>query len=454
MLINFRVENFLSFDQVSTFSMTTGKTKLHQKNIIKTKDIDLLKFAAVYGANASGKSNFVTAISFSQIMILNGIKEEIVSNLYNRNKKDNSKRKTRFEYELKINDKIYSYGFSMDMIENKFSEEWLYDITDDEKLIFTRGPGLEINFDYLNFDESSENRLKVYADDTISNDAQLFITALNKDKNKIISKDGDSIFTSLFEWFRDVLEVISPDEATSDFAMTYKNEKYLNKLSNYLKLNDTGINRVLLEKTDGRIKGMPIELEKKIREKILSDMLKNEDSAKRHGVMVRTSENIYTFELSNSELQMFEIKFEHGDSKIKYSLNEESDGTVRLIELFSVLFSKKEKVFIIDELDRSLHPLLTYNFVQSFLDKEENSQLIVTTHEDRLLDLSLLRRDEIWFVKKDNDGDSQLYSLEEFKERFDKNIMNAYLDGRYGGTPKIRNLFSMLQEDEATDEGN
>lgn len=111
MLINFRVENFLSFDQVSTFSMTTGKTKLHQKNIIKTKDIDLLKFAAVYGANASGKSNFVTAISFSQIMILNGIKEEIVSNLYNRNKKDNSKRKTRFEYELKINDKIYSYGF-------------------------------------------------------------------------------------------------------------------------------------------------------------------------------------------------------------------------------------------------------------------------------------------------------------------------------------------------------
>ena len=236
--------------------------------------------------------------------------------------------------------------------------------------------------------------------------------------------------------------------------MTYKNEKYLNKLSNYLKLNDTGINRVLLEKTDGRIKGMPIELEKKIREKILSDMLKNEDSAKRPGVMVRTSENIYTFELSNSELQMFEIKFEHGDSKIKYSLNEESDGTVRLIELFSVLFSKKEKVFIIDELDRSLHPLLTYNFVQSFLDKEENSQLIVTTHEDRLLDLSLLRRDEIWFVKKDNDGDSQLYSLEEFKERFDKNIMNAYLDGRYGGTPKIRNLFSMLQEDEATDEEN
>ena len=211
---------------------------LHIKKRTVPNDIDLLKFAAVYGANASGKSNFVTAISFSQIMILNGIKEEIVSNLYNRNKKDNSKRKTRFEYELKINDKIYSYGFSMDMIENKFSEEWLYDITEDEKLIFTRGPGLEINFDYLNFDESSENRLKVYADDTISNDAQLFITALNKDKNKIISKDGDSIFTSLFEWFRDVLEVISPDEATSDFAMTYKNEKYLNKLSNYLKLKN------------------------------------------------------------------------------------------------------------------------------------------------------------------------------------------------------------------------
>lgn len=452
MLINFRVENFLSFDQMATFSMTTGRTKSHQKNIIKTKCIDILKFAAIYGANASGKSSFVTSISFSQSMILNGISDELVSNLYNRNGVGNEKRKTKFEYEIKIGEKIYSYGFSMNMFENSFVEEWLYDITKKDQIIFTRGKEIEINFDYLNLDESNINRLKVYADDVGNNDLQLFINALNSDKKRIVSRNGDTIFTHLFEWFRDILEVISPDEATSDFALTYKNEKYLNKLSNYLDLNDTGIKHVLLEKSDGRIDGMSIGLEKRIRAKMLSDMLKDKEKSKQRGAMLRTPKGIYTFELEDDELQMFEIKFEHGDSNIKYSLNEESDGTIRLVELFSVLFSKKDKVFVIDELDRSLHPLLTYNFVQSFLDKEENSQLIVTTHEDRLLDLTLLRRDEIWFVKKDNNGDSRIYSLEEFKERFDKNIMNAYLDGRYGGTPKIKNLFSKLQEDEKLDE--
>ena len=115
--------------------------------------------------------------------------------------------------------------------------------------------------------------------------------------------------------------------------------------------------------------------------------------------------------------------------------------------MFSVLFNRRNKVFIIDEIDRSLHPLLTYNFIESFISKKDSSQLVVTTHEDLLLDFSLLRRDEIWFIDKDIDGNSSLYSLEEFKERFDKNISNAYLDGRYGGVPKLRNLFTNLIND-------
>ena len=155
---------------------------------------------------------------------------------------------------------------------------------------------------------------------------------------------------------------------------------------------------------------------------------------------------IITVDRDNS-MSFSELKFKHKNGTL-YSLFEESDGTVRLVELFSVLFNNKDKVFVIDEIDRSLHPLLTYNFIKSFRTKKGNNQLIVTTHEDMLLDFSILRRDEIWFVEKNEEGNTSLYSLEEFKERFDKNIANAYLDGRYGAVPRLQNLFTSLVEEE------
>ena len=97
---------------------------------------------------------------------------------------------------------------------------------------------------------------------------------------------------------------------------------------------------------------------------------------------------------------------------------------------------------VIDEIDRSLHPGLLHKFISFFLDSAQNtsSQLIVTTHESSLLDLSLLRRDEIWFVEKNNHGESHLYSLEEFQPRFDKEIRKAYLQGRYGAIPFISDV--------------
>ena len=140
------------------------------------------------------------------------------------------------------------------------------------------------------------------------------------------------------------------------------------------------------------------------------------------------------------------MKFKHKNGTL-YSLAEESDGTVRLIELFSVLFHNDEKVFVIDEIDRSLHPLLTYNFIESFKKQKSINQLIVTTHEDYILNFNLLRRDEIWFVDKNFEGNSNIFSLEEFKERFDKNISTSYLNGRYGGIPNLSCLFSELVKD-------
>ncbi|HDL2265436.1 TPA: AAA family ATPase, partial [Enterococcus faecium] len=128
---------------------------------------------------------------------------------------------------------------------------------------------------------------------------------------------------------------------------------------------------------------------------------------------------------------------------ILFDIYEESDGTVRLLDLLEVLLTKKDKVFVIDELDRCLHPILTYKYIELFLQvaKKRNIQLIVTTHESRLLDFGLLRRDEIWFVNRRESGESDIYSLEEYNTRFDQKIDKAYLDGRYGGIPIFTTLF-------------
>lgn len=441
MLVNFRFENFLSFSELTTFTMTLGKSKLHKENILNNDSINLLKFAALYGANASGKSNFINAISFAQSIILKGIESQPISRLYNRNQLENKDKQSKFEFEIMIGNKIFAYGFSILLSKAKIEQEWLYDVTSTETEIYTRSEEVTMNFDYLNFDDKSRTRLEIYSEDNVNNETTLFLTSLNKGKNKMVTMDGNTVFSDLYDWFNNVLEVIAPNETTSEFGMTYHDKTFLGKLGEYLKNCDTGVETVLLEETQETLKGIPLGLEKKLREKIISDFENLHDKSEmKKKALIRTPESMYIFSYEDNRVITSELKFNHGVNKINYSLNEESDGTIRLVELFSVLYNHKEKVFVIDELDRSLHPLLTFDFVKKFLEKE-NNQLIISTHEDRLLDLSLLRRDEIWFTKKDYRGNSILYSLEEYKERFDKNILNAYLDGRYGGIPEIGKIF-------------
>ena len=124
---------------------------------------------------------------------------------------------------------------------------------------------------------------------------------------------------------------------------------------------------------------------------------------------------------------------------------EESDGTIRLLQLLEILLVNENKTYVIDELDRCLHPMLTYRFMEIFLDlaKKRNVQLIFTTHESRLLNFELFRRDEVWFVNKDENGASEVYSLDEYNERFDKKLDKAYLEGRYGGVPVFDLMFPL-----------
>ncbi|MEA3351143.1 MAG: AAA family ATPase, partial [Chloroflexota bacterium] len=122
----------------------------------------------------------------------------------------------------------------------------------------------------------------------------------------------------------------------------------------------------------------------------------------------------------------------------------------RLLDLLPGLVNpdNEDKVFIVDELDRSLHPKLSYELIKLFLSNGvSESQLIATTHESHLLDQDLLRRDEIWFVEKDQNGASHVYSLEEYAPRYDKDIEKGYMMGRYGAIPVFGNMSFCEQEE-------
>ena len=166
------------------------------------------------------------------------------------------------------------------------------------------------------------------------------------------------------------------------------------------------------------------------------------------GIIMRSDKEFFILEFDEEKIICKTIQFSHGNQDILFNLSEESDGTVRILDLLEILLSEENKTYVVNELDRCLHPSLTYKFVELFLKlaEKKNIQLIVTTHESRLMDFDLLRRDEIWFVNKRKNGESDIYSLEEYNTRFDQKIDKAYLEGRYGGVPIFSTVFPIEEE--------
>ncbi|WP_226641187.1 AAA family ATPase [Bacillus tropicus] len=449
MLVNFRFGNYLSYHDITEFSMVTGNVKKHREHVMNFKDISLLKFATLYGANAAGKSNLVKAIEFSRNLVVRGFRNIQTSDKYCKIYPSNQEELTHFEYEIVIDDVVYSYGFSVNLFEKEVNKEWLYSLlNNNEQEIFTRelkGNRYEINinYDFLELEQMEISRMDVYKEDSKELTDSLFITELNKNKKTFTTKDNLSIFNSVYLWFREKLEVISPDDSPLENGITYIKKDNGIALANFLDAFGTGIKEVCTKEVHEKdlYNEMPARFVKSFLEDIRTD---GPDSRL---VMLRTPSNIYEIEKQNETLKIKTIYFNHFSEDVFYSLGEESDGTVRLVELYDILASDSDKVFVIDEIDRSLHPNLTYNFIKEFLKKDNNGQLIATTHEDRLLDLNMLRRDEIWFVEKQEKGESILYSLEKFKERFDKDILKAYLEGRYGSVPQFK-IFKNVESSE------
>lgn len=444
MLIQFVVENFLSFRDKQILSMRApepGAARIgaafdrDKQQTVRAGGEEILRCAALYGANASGKSNLVRAIERVQALVLAGTpsKQRIARRPFKLDPACRA-RPSRFELTFVHDEILYSYGFLLD--EERIHAEWLHRGPEDgEALLFRRELdaasgqyAFEVG-DALAADATRKQFYEFLHQGTRTN--QLFL-AEAEERN---APELDSPLA----WFRDRLQVIYPDDAYAELHQAVDTDPTFGVfLTELLAQADTGIRGI-------RTRRVPSSV---FPETVRSRMAK----------LLAGGEPFITpsgrFALTNSDdgdIEALALITTHGEGKNAgtFSIDEESDGTQRLMHLAPLLYTggeaQESRVYVVDELDRSLHPLLTRFFLQEFrrAGGEQASQLICTTHDTNLLDVNLLPPSSIWFVEKDREGSSHLYSLDEFDESqiaaLRDQTEEGYLAGRFGAIPFFGN---------------
>lgn len=440
MLVKLSVDNFMSFEKETELTMIpSNKTTKKKEHKIKIKSTSLLKYAVIYGANAAGKSNLVEAFKFIQYCVMKSMPAQAAT-MFCKTREENSKRNSSFEIQFTLDGKFYAYGFSALLQERKIVSEWLYELYQNgsAKTLFERenGEKPQLGSDIV-LDKLDPLKMQTYLEDFDEKSNILFLSFMNRGK-KYNKNSKITFFKDVFTWITESLDVCTPQTSLNSFEYYYDNASLI-KINELIKTFDTGITKISIEEITQD------ELRKELPEPIFNEVMDNikrkleDDNIGDLKVSMRSHESFFNIEsINGSEIKVTTIKLKHGNSFYDFNFNEESDGTRRLFELLDILLNKSEnKVYVIDEMERSLHPKMTSRFIELFdqLHPEQKIQLIFTTHESSIMDQELFRRDEIWFVERNKDNNSNIYSLDKFKERYDKKLSKAYLEGRYGAIP-------------------
>lgn len=461
MLLQVTLSNILSFENEVTFSMVSAKSESqHPDHLIHhpfKKYPPLLPTAAVYGANGAGKSNLIRAVTFAQDLIIKGIKinQKIPIPVFKLSSE--GQRPSKFEFVFSYQGVTYSYGFVLDS--KKIFDEWLYAIKPNSRkefCLFQRvtkddnSVELQIGSTLRGRGKRQGEFLQFIARGTRPN--QFFLTEAANRNVKLLEP--------VFKWFNDVLITIPAGARYIGLErVVLSSEKFTSFLGDFLKAVGTGIDSIVVDELPLDIENFLSEMPDQIRPDLERFLESAPEGAAATLPDIRGRRFFLTKE-QDSTFKLIQLKTTHRHANgelIRFSIDQESDGTQRLIHLLPALFFLQEdveKVFFIDELDRCLHPLLSRQFLKYSLEccdgKNRRSQLIFTTHDTNLLDADILRRDEVWLVEKDSRGSSALYSLVEFKTKPDLQLQKGYLNGRFGAIPFLGNLRELgwLRSDE------
>lgn len=409
MLLMFKVKNYASFKNESILDMRATANERHPSHTIKINDnLSLLKTTALYGANASGKSNFISAMFFFEQYILTQFINEKEYEDVELNKAsirmklepftlcDVCNEASEFEIIFLRNGKQIQYGFECSLKEVK--NEWLY--IDDIKVFERTGTHLSYGLKYEKI-LNAYNKLPV---------ERLYVAVLeyflDNEAKEAVLKDFVSFFKYEFNVFTEILFESTVKGLVGSVGLSKKlvaNKEYRDEVERYLRLIDVGI------------KHLDVEME----------VILYEHIGKKENEKIVTVHDIYD-EAGNVV------------GEKTFDLKQESTGTLRFIAYIQNIIEMISQggVFIVDEMSARLHPALTRLIVNLFCsDRNQRAQLIFTTHDISLLNNNMFRRDEIVFIDKNERGESNIYALSDMKVSDDDRFDKDYLHGKYGAIP-------------------
>lgn len=426
MLIEFKFANYRSFRDESVLSMEATGLGTFKKSLIEYGSYKLLPSVAIYGKNGGGKSNVIRAFWLAVQFIKNAQRTQhegalipvspFLLNDYSKNKE------TSFEFTYVINQVKYIYGFSA--TKDSIVKEYLYHSPRGQKaVVFTRD-GKKFTF--------TEGKAKRKLISEAVADNQLFFS--------VACTMNDSACVNAMRWFREYVLFSRDYSDIPKQLLEHSDDKnMLRAISDYAKAADIGIEDMQFEIKNEDISdeaALPNDLPIGIRSALINFMHVLSETSNNSEVKLKMGEVIATAyhrgQKENGASELFPLE-----------LSDESDGTRKLMSLAPAMESVLSKggVLLVDELDKELHSMLIAYIVSKFQSKNSNplgAQLIFTTHDTDLMNEEILRKDQLYFVDKDNvTGVSELYSISEFSTKTSENIRKGYLAGKYGATPNL-----------------
>jgi uncharacterized protein len=423
MLIQFSVGNYRSFKERATFSMLAAKLVSKEKKIDENNlftidnELKLLKSAAIYGANASGKSNLVKALVFMKQFMVNSSKETQSTDEINvehfRLSTETDGEPSFFELVFLMDGQKYRYGF--EATQDRVISEWLFYVPNKrEAKLFER------NLDTI----KSTNIYNADGIDKRTRSNALFLS--------VSAQFNVDIAEKILEWVTDKLSIISGLHNQPYLNYTVKcliDNENRSDIVKLVKKLDLGISEIQVEQEDITVDFLPDSMPDELKKFIV----KNGGKATSIGVSHRKFDSDGNYK----SIEEFDLE------------SHESEGTKKIFALAGPLVTalRAGETLMIDEFDASLHPLISHAIVELFNSSEtnpNNAQLIFMTHDTNLLSNKLFRRDQIWFAEKNRYGATDLYSLVEYKVRNDAPFEADYIKGKYGAIPYIGNLTNLL----------
>ena len=455
MLVGFSVQNFKSFKEMQSISFVASKITRHKRHVLNVNDRRILKSGLIFGANAGGKSNLIEAMDLSKKIIIDGLDKVDLNKKHFRIAQEAYREPGVFDYRIIVNKTEYSYGIVVSYDKKEIMAEWLVRIEKSGKEVYLYNRQVDdrgisnIGTEVTGQSEKDETRFNIYLQDFAEGISEILKRKTILSDIAMRSNAGQGVLSEIadvFSWFKRMV-VLFPNtkySALNRLTADINMQKFFTSILSYF---DTGIEAVNNESIEIDMDKILDRMDTQKKEELKIHL---SNVTEKNPILFKVDQQIYSlYKDENGNIFSSKMLLNHGNSEDMFEYADESDGTQRLFD-FVPLFLKKyrDSVIIIDEIDRSLHTNLIYRFMQKFYDFTEDSecQLLATTHDSNLLDLELLRQDEIWFVERQEDHSSSIFSLNKFKERFDKRVDKEYLLGRYGAIPVFDDNFGPWED--------